>query len=275
MLAGRRPDRARRCSRPPPPTASPASPRSPPTRSSRRSPPTRGSPRRSLAAAPAPVPAPVADGTARVDAGNTAWNPATERLEPRFAFPATRPTPGCCRRGEGRRRAEHPRRALAPRPRRRQPGRPLRQPRPRPFPRSTPPRIRSSPPSPTPPPPAPPTSTTGSTTALLFDRPTFGNSSTAITGGALWRSLPRYAMTQPDGTGPLRLWQNAATNQLYVYPVAQGLRRQDRRPLPGQHPLSPGLARLLGLRQALPRRHRADPRRLPPRHQGAAGGRRI
>jgi hypothetical protein len=54
---------------------------------------------------------------------------------------------------------------------------------------------------------------------LMFDHPTFGNSSTAITGGALWRSLPRYAMTQADGTGPLRLWQNAAKNQLYVYPA--------------------------------------------------------
>ena len=45
--------------------------------------------------------------------------------------------------------------------------------------------------------------------SLLFDRVTFGNSSTALTGGPLWRSLPRYAMTRPDGTGPLRLWQNA------------------------------------------------------------------
>ena len=48
---------------------------------------------------------------------------------------------------------------------------------------------------------------------------TLGNSSTAITGGALWRSLPRLALTRADGTGPLRLWQNAATNQLYVHPA--------------------------------------------------------
>ena len=54
---------------------------------------------------------------------------------------------------------------------------------------------------------------------LLFDAPTFGNSSTAITGGALWRSLPRLALTRADGTGPLRLWQNASRNQLYVYPA--------------------------------------------------------
>ncbi len=54
---------------------------------------------------------------------------------------------------------------------------------------------------------------------LLFDRPAFGNSSTAVTGGVLWRSLPRLAMTRADGTGPLRLWQNAEANALYVYPA--------------------------------------------------------
>ena len=54
---------------------------------------------------------------------------------------------------------------------------------------------------------------------LLFDRPTLGNSSTAVTGGVLWRSLPRLAMTQGDGTGPLRLWQNTQGNALYVYPA--------------------------------------------------------
>ena len=31
---------------------------------------------------------------------------------------------------------------------------------------------------------------------LLFGHPTFGNSSTAITGGALWRSLPRLGLTR-------------------------------------------------------------------------------
>ena len=54
--------------------------------------------------------------------------------------------------------------------------------------------------------------------SVLFDRVTVGNSSTAITGGALWRSLPRFALTRSDGTGPLRLWQNASANHLYVYP---------------------------------------------------------
>jgi len=54
---------------------------------------------------------------------------------------------------------------------------------------------------------------------LLFDRPAIGNSSTAVTGGVLWRSLPRLAMTEADGTGPLRLWQNTQGNALYVYPA--------------------------------------------------------
>lgn len=54
---------------------------------------------------------------------------------------------------------------------------------------------------------------------ILFDRPTLGNSSTALTGPLFWRSLPRQAMTQSDGAGPFRLWQTAAANALYVYPA--------------------------------------------------------
>lgn len=177
-----------------------------------------GDPRlaRLLAAAPVPVPAPVTDGTARVNAGNTTWNPDTERLEPRFAFPG-RTDARVVPKGDGpaaptiladlwshgraagnwgdlydNRDRGHSRLDLAAHPQL--------------------------------------TDVTyadaaraadldyGLNEALTFDHPTFGNSSTAITGGALWRSLPRYAMTQADGTGPLRLWQNAAQNQLYVYP---------------------------------------------------------
>ena len=63
---------------------------------------------------------------------------------------------------------------------------------------------------------------------LLFDRPTIGNSSTAVTGGVLWRSLPRLAMTEADGTGPLRLWQNAQANALYVYPAHKDWTRETR-----------------------------------------------
>ncbi|MBA3325660.1 MAG: hypothetical protein H0T41_10525, partial [Rhodobacteraceae bacterium] len=54
---------------------------------------------------------------------------------------------------------------------------------------------------------------------LLFDRPTLGNSSTAITGGPHWRSLPRQALTRPDGAGPMRLWQTASANHVYVHPA--------------------------------------------------------
>ncbi len=58
---------------------------------------------------------------------------------------------------------------------------------------------------------------------ILFDRPTFGNSSTALTAGPLWRSLPRYALTRADGAGPWRLWQAYAANQIYVYPSHKDL----------------------------------------------------
>ena len=53
---------------------------------------------------------------------------------------------------------------------------------------------------------------------LDFGAPTLGNSSTAITAGPHWRSLPRHALTRPDGAGPFRLWQTAAANAVYVHP---------------------------------------------------------
>ena len=87
---------------------------------------------------------------------------------------------------------------------------------------------------------------------------------------SLWRSLPRLAMTQADGTGPLRLWQNAEAQRPLRLPRPQGLDARARRPLPGEHPLHPRQPRLLGLGPALPRGGGADLRRLPPRHQGAA-----
>lgn len=66
----------------------------------------------------------------------------------------------------------------------------------------------------------------GLNTQILFEAPTFGNSSTAIQG-PLWRSQARLALTTPGG--PLRLWQLYANNHLYVFPehndhdpVAQG-----------------------------------------------------
>lgn len=54
---------------------------------------------------------------------------------------------------------------------------------------------------------------------ILFDRPTLGNSSTALVTPVWWRSQPRHALTNPDGTGPMRLWQNVQANHLYIYPA--------------------------------------------------------
>jgi hypothetical protein len=51
---------------------------------------------------------------------------------------------------------------------------------------------------------------------ILFDRITIGNSSTAITAGALWRSQARLALTTPGL--PARLAAQYAANHLYVYP---------------------------------------------------------
>ena len=55
----------------------------------------------------------------------------------------------------------------------------------------------------------------GLNTALLFDAPTFGNSSTALTG-QLWRSQPRHALTTPGG--PQSLWELYTNNHIYVFP---------------------------------------------------------
>ncbi|SES93517.1 tetratricopeptide repeat protein [Oceanicella actignis] len=49
-----------------------------------------------------------------------------------------------------------------------------------------------------------------------FGAPTIGNSSTARTSGAFWRSMPRLAMTEPEGAA--RAAQAYESNQLYVHP---------------------------------------------------------
>jgi len=51
---------------------------------------------------------------------------------------------------------------------------------------------------------------------VLFNVPTLGNSSTALTGGPLWRSMARLAYTTPGGAERLAL--QSASNHLYVYP---------------------------------------------------------
>ncbi len=51
---------------------------------------------------------------------------------------------------------------------------------------------------------------------MLFNAPVIGNSSTALTGGVLWRSQPRMALTTPDQ--PRRLFENYTYGQIHVYP---------------------------------------------------------
>ncbi|NRB73782.1 MAG: hypothetical protein HRU46_05450 [Verrucomicrobiales bacterium] len=51
---------------------------------------------------------------------------------------------------------------------------------------------------------------------FLYDRVTIGNSSTAITGGAFWRSHPRFAYSDPQLTA--LLGAQYSSNQLYLYP---------------------------------------------------------
>ena len=51
---------------------------------------------------------------------------------------------------------------------------------------------------------------------FVFSGITIGNSSTAITGGANWRSQPRLALTQPNGARMLSL--HYLRNHLYFYP---------------------------------------------------------
>lgn len=58
--------------------------------------------------------------------------------------------------------------------------------------------------------------TYGLNQSFAFDAVVFGNSSTALTTGSTWRSLPRFAMTSPEGA--YRLFQQYAQNALYVYP---------------------------------------------------------
>ncbi|MEM6488298.1 MAG: hypothetical protein AAF677_08525 [Pseudomonadota bacterium] len=56
----------------------------------------------------------------------------------------------------------------------------------------------------------------GPNRALMFDAITFGNSSTALTGGPLWRSQSRALLTEERG--PRRLAELFVSNHLYVYP---------------------------------------------------------
>jgi hypothetical protein len=168
-------------------------------------------------APPEPVPAPILGGEARVSAANTAWDPEAERLRPRFAPPGRAAGPVLPPGPKAAARdllVEHVRRGRAAgnagdlydnrdRGHSRLPAGD--------FPQvaavTYSPAARAA------------DLDYGLNDRILFDRPTFGNSSTAITAGPWWRSLPRQALTEADGTGPMRLWQTAAANQVYVYPA--------------------------------------------------------
>jgi len=63
---------------------------------------------------------------------------------------------------------------------------------------------------------------------ILFPAITIGNSSTAYTAGPRARSLPRHAMTKPDG--PFRAYQTYAANHIYIYPEHRDHDAADRFP---------------------------------------------
>lgn len=165
-----------------------------------------------------PEPAPVVNGVARITAASTRWNSARERLEPHFAFPAEPAAravlPGGPKEAARDLLREHWRRGRAAGNHgdlydNRDRGHSALDPSA--FPQLAhvvyPEPARAA------------DIDFGLNDRVLFDQPTFGNSSTAITAGPHWRSLPRHALTRPDGTGPMRLWQNWAANHLYIYPA--------------------------------------------------------
>ncbi|MBE7636388.1 hypothetical protein GUA87_05990 [Sneathiella sp. P13V-1] len=59
----------------------------------------------------------------------------------------------------------------------------------------------------------------GFNTRILFDAPTLGNSSTAVTSGAFWRSHSRLGYTTPGGAQ--KLYLQHVRNHLYVYPAVK------------------------------------------------------
>ena len=120
--SGPRPRRRWPACAPPRRSASPTSPGCSPIRCSRRSPATRGSPASRRRRRRRPSPAPLAGGTARVDGGNTAWDPGTGWLEARFEVDPPPPAGRVLGRQRGDAAYDRLRDLCPPRPRRRQPG---------------------------------------------------------------------------------------------------------------------------------------------------------
>ncbi|WP_424930082.1 bacterial transcriptional activator domain-containing protein [Amaricoccus tamworthensis] len=161
-------------------------------------------------------PAPLTETRAPVTAANTTWNPASERLEPRFSFPdapfgpVLPSTPKSAAYEILREHARQDRAAGNHGDLYDNRDRGHSALRPEAHPQLTHVVYGDA---------AKKAGTDyGLAGEYLFDRPTLGNSSTAFTNGPFWRSQPRYAMTSPDGTGPMRIWQEASANHLYIYP---------------------------------------------------------
>ncbi|WP_025896825.1 tetratricopeptide repeat protein [Sneathiella glossodoripedis] len=69
----------------------------------------------------------------------------------------------------------------------------------------------------------------GLNTKILFNAPTFGNSSTAVSSGPFWRSLARLAYTIPNG--PKHLTFQYFNNHIYIYPAVNDYKdKQDHFP---------------------------------------------
>jgi hypothetical protein len=184
---------------------------------------------------PPAVPAPAPNGVAEVGAANTRWNPATERLEPRFVLPAAPvsalvlpPGPKDAARDLLRDHWERGRAAGNHGDLYDNRDRGHSRLDPAAFPQLT--HVTYAEAART------ADADYGLNDRVMFDRIAFGNSSTALTGGPHWRSLPRWAMTRPDGTGPMRLWQNAAGNALYVHPAHRDYGREDGDLFPANTP---------------------------------------
>ena len=73
----------------------------------------------------------------------------------------------------------------------------------------------------------------GANPGIVFDAITVGNSSTALTQGALWRSHGRAAMTEPGGMA--RVAALAAANHLYVYPAHRDVTDDHGDLMPANH----------------------------------------
>ncbi|MFT6556635.1 TPR end-of-group domain-containing protein [Sneathiella sp.] len=74
----------------------------------------------------------------------------------------------------------------------------------------------------------------GLNASILFNAPTFGNSSTALNSGPYWRSLARLAYT--TGGDPARLFLQYINNHIYVYPAVGDFKKKDGDLYPANSP---------------------------------------